>query len=399
MASCIAAYFFAGCDDAVNNAITDNKAYIKGAYEKKISNIYLESSDEERASVQMALSRRDDSRDVEVTVCASETALEEYNKKYGKDYKLYPENLWRFESEKIIFKKGTTGAPVNLLIKPVPDELIAEGSIYVIPVNIASVDGAGILNGAETLICIIRRTPVATVGGFLKTGVAQDLYLPVNHGETLYSYTELTIEFMIKLTEWTSAHNFALIYNQSGNQGQIYSRIEGGGNGLAKAAFEWNIGDGEAISAAPPSGKIELNKWYHVAFTFGKGQIAIYIDGISVARLDVARKAIVCGNGYIWRGAGCNGGYGSTPSRNSTMSAELRIWNVIRTQEQIQECMYAVNPKSQGLLGYWKMNDGSGNTVKDYAGTADGYTVTYNTTNPSSIGLTWYTGETLTVGQ
>ena len=42
---------------------------------------------------------------------------------------------------------------------------------------------------------------------------------------------------------------------------------------------------------------------------------------------------------------------------------------VARTPEQIWENMYNVeNPKDDPtLLGYWKFNDGKGNTVKDYS--------------------------------
>jgi len=399
----VTAWFCWGCNDAVNDAITDNRAYIRGAYEQKISAIFLEGLGEEYAAVPVCITRRDDTRDIEVTVQASAEALDRYNKKYNKDYQMYPVHLWRFESETATIKKGAAATTAGMVIQPVPEELVETGDTYAIPVSIAKADGIGILEGSETLIYILRRTPRATVGGFANTGELQELMLPLIHEGNFIAHSALTIEFLIKLTAWKSAHNYALIYNVGGwgpGQGQIYSRIENGRNGLNAASFEWNIGDGEAISAFPPSGKIELGKWYHVAFTFGNGVIQIYIDGISMAKMDVARKTIECSDGYVWRGAGTNGGYGFPPSRNATMTSELRIWSVVRTQEQIQENMYGVNPKTPGLLGYWKMNDGSGSAVKDYAGTAHGYTVMYDhILVPTTTGLQWYTNEVLTVGQ
>ena len=216
---------------------------------------------------------------------------------------------------------------------------------------------------------------------------------------------------MIKITEWTIGHNYALLYNNGHEDGggQIYSRVENGGftaTGLAGANFEWNIGDGEAIGAVPINGKIELDKWYHVAMTFGKGQIQLYVDGYLRSKLDVARKEIVCTTGgYDWIGAATNNGYSGNRVRSATMTSELRLWNVLRTQEQIRENMYGVNPQTQGLLGYWKMNDGTGYIVKDYAGNADGYAVMWryesdtNPPTPSVDGLAWYENQTLTVGQ
>lgn len=49
--------------------------------------------------------------------------------------------------------------------------------------------------------------------------------------------------------------------------------------------------------------------------------------------------------------------------------AEARVWSVARTQQQIWENMYEIaNPESDPtLLGYWKFNEGAGNTVKDYS--------------------------------
>ena len=47
--------------------------------------------------------------------------------------------------------------------------------------------------------------------------------------------------------------------------------------------------------------------------------------------------------------------------------SELRIWTVQRTQEQIASNMYTVDPTTDGLLAYWKFNEGAGNTVKDYS--------------------------------
>lgn len=49
--------------------------------------------------------------------------------------------------------------------------------------------------------------------------------------------------------------------------------------------------------------------------------------------------------------------------------AEARVWSVARTPEQIWENMYNVeNPADDPtLLGYWKFNEGTGNTVRDYS--------------------------------
>ena len=49
--------------------------------------------------------------------------------------------------------------------------------------------------------------------------------------------------------------------------------------------------------------------------------------------------------------------------------SEVRIWNRALTAEEIQATnhFYTVEPDSEGLIAYWKFNDGTGKTAKDYS--------------------------------
>ena len=50
--------------------------------------------------------------------------------------------------------------------------------------------------------------------------------------------------------------------------------------------------------------------------------------------------------------------------------AEVRIWSVARTPEQIRENMYDIaDPENEPtLLGYWKFDEGEGNIIYDRTG-------------------------------
>ena len=50
--------------------------------------------------------------------------------------------------------------------------------------------------------------------------------------------------------------------------------------------------------------------------------------------------------------------------------AEVRIWSVARTPEQIRENMYDIpDPENEtSLLGYWKFDEGEGNIIYDRTG-------------------------------
>ena len=49
-------------------------------------------------------------------------------------------------------------------------------------------------------------------------------------------------------------------------------------------------------------------------------------------------------------------------------------WSIQRTPEQIASSMYDVDPSTEGLVAYWKFNEGTGKQVKDY--TANGNNIT-----------------------
>ena len=47
--------------------------------------------------------------------------------------------------------------------------------------------------------------------------------------------------------------------------------------------------------------------------------------------------------------------------------SECRIWNYVRTQSEIADNIYEVSPTSNGLVAYWKFDEGAGNNVKDHS--------------------------------
>jgi hypothetical protein len=407
----LACAFLCGCENAENKAITDNRVFIKDAFERKEFDIFTPEAGESVVSVPVTLTRRDDTRSIEVSLSTSEEALTAYNIRYGKNYKLYPKELWRFESEKITFNKGATSAPARIIVQPISPELASTGEFYTMPIVIAGADdGVDVLEGANVAIYRVRGTPKATVAGAINSNTNR-LYANLPHTATLEEQVRsaaMTIEFLIKFTARANANNFTLIQSdelaRTGGDGHFFSRVENAKGGWQDAEVEFSVGGGgNAISAAPPGG-IQLNKWYHVAFVFGNKQIQIYFDGQLAKSKDISRAYVSWYKGFEWIGGAFNRDI-SPVSRNSVMFSELRIWDVVRTPVELTDYMYAVNPQTPGLVGYWKMDDGAGNVFKDYSGKwADSQGLIFNgkaSTPPTetTMSFEWYENEILTVGQ
>lgn len=131
------------------------------------------------------------------------------------------------------------------------------------------------------------------------------------------------------------------------------------------------------------SKKLETGQWYHIAATFDNATKTtnIYVngqiqstaeemgDGTAVINLAMRAMGESMKEAYQFFIGGSFFQGGADPRPLQGKIAEARVWSVARTQEQIWNNMYRIeNPKDdETLLGYWKFDDGKGNTVKDYS--------------------------------
>jgi subtilase family serine protease len=105
------------------------------------------------------------------------------------------------------------------------------------------------------------------------------------------------------------------------------------------------------------------NKWHHVAYTYDGTNQILYVDGIQQAIASVA-GSLTSNTESISIGAEVS----STTNLfhlNGTID-EVRIWNVARTQAEIQANMgIRLTGTESGLIGYWNLNEGSGEVIQD----------------------------------
>ena len=188
---------------------------------------------------------------------------------------------------------------------------------------------------------------------------------------TVQSMNELTYEALICPTDFPNMINTVM-----GAEGQFLLRLGDSnypGNQLQVAcAGGGKVSPGEVAAVA-------RNAWTHVAVTMdaSEGNICIYINGEKVftesrnVTADISEFKIGRSANYTTR---FFTGY----------MAELRVWTRALTQEEINadDHFYSVDSAAEGLLAYWKCDDGSGNTLKDASG--HGYSCTGDWTDNSA---------------
>lgn len=117
--------------------------------------------------------------------------------------------------------------------------------------------------------------------------------------------------------------------------------------------------------------------WHHVALTLSAGTATVYLDG--VAKASYSGYSIVNQNSNVLIG---EGGPGAGQYFNGAID-EVRIWNVARTQAQIQASMNSAISSGTGLVATYHFNQGTANgsnsgvtTLTDASGNNNNGTLT-----------------------
>lgn len=104
---------------------------------------------------------------------------------------------------------------------------------------------------------------------------------------------------------------------------------------------------------------LPTNEWVHIAVVYDatSGERIYYQNGAVVASDKGA-------SGSFSLSSGCYIGYSYDATRWLPGEiSELRVWKKQRTAEEIASGMYYVDPTTDGLIAYWKFNEGTGNVT------------------------------------
>ena len=205
---------------------------------------------------------------------------------------------------------------------------------------------------------------IADTNGFALQFDGTDDFLNCGNGNSLQiTGNKITLEAWINVNEFKS-QPFAgsVIVKDQGSNSSGYM-IRCGGNGV----INFNIGNGSWHEINTPVNSVQLNNWHHVATTYDGTSMKIYVDGELAAQMNSAFTIGNANNSNLL--IGDSPGF---PGRvfNGKID-EVRIWNVARTQSEIQTTMNTIltseyySTADSGLVGYWRLDEGAGQTATD----------------------------------
>ena len=345
----------AGCNDAEFQPI-DNAAYIAEAY--GVASKLLSFSNDEGAQTTLTARLGDRAAaDCSFRFEVAPEVLTRYNQMNGTSYVQLPDGAYNLPADPVSVTAGAaSAAPLQVEILPYTQEMKDSGVTYALPVRLLSTDGnMRLLNDLSEFLLICNWQRIVPVPLFNTEFVETGDRLKKNR-------------IMFDMGDAATTNNQMLVGLEGSSRSlanRMWVRFE---NNNPKKWMQINSMVKPAIDASTPN---QAKVWQHVAIVFDGSKMHLYLDGTEVATKDAPNSSI-------------NFRYFSLLPQPSYFTQtisfrEVRLWNVARTAAQLANNATNVDPKSEGLLGYWKMDEGSGYTFNDATGNGHLGTCQYST--------------------
>lgn len=294
-----------------------------------------------------------------------------YNLAYHDDATALDAQYYNIPEKTSIIRTGEISGN-NIVVNFMNTNKLDNSRRYVLPVTIENATNIGIVESKRTTYFVFKGAALINVVANIKS-----CYFPVNWKSDVSNLPTITIEALVRSSDWTAGRDNALS-SIFGIEGEFLIRIGDGDRPRDQLQLDSPGGKFPNPNVAPG---LPINEWTHIAVVYDakKSERIYYINGVKVASDESAPQPIsLTSKCYI--------GKSFDDSRWLPGEiAELRIWTVQRTAEQIAKNPYSVNPNSEGLIAYWKFNEGAGNIVKDHTG--HGNDITASGSNPVWISV------------
>lgn len=362
---------FFGCADDTENF--DNQLFMTS----KAPTTFFVKAITQTASGEFSLSiPKPSGQDVTFTIKADASLVSAYEDTYYvSDTEMLPEGHYNFSAtEGKIAAGALASAPITVSFTGLNS--LDLNKTYVLPVTVVNAS-IGVLASANTYYYVFKGAALINkVANISKNNV----YVDWTNPNVVQGMKTLTAEALIRPYSFDNQLNTLM-----GIEGQFLFRF--GDSGVPENQLQIATGSGNFTNSAMVA---PLNTWTHVAVTYDSEAqtIKVYFNGKLVGDFtDVTYGPVNWGIDHsdesdgkprcFWIGYS----YNNDRFLDADIS-EVRIWNRVLTQDEINadNHFYAADEDAQGLVAYWKFNDGA-DIIKDYSNSGNDAT--------ASAALTW----------
>lgn len=359
------------------------------------------------------------SQAVNVGVEVDPSLIEVYNARHNTSWTMLDAKYYELSDSKLTIPAGKTISDVvTLKLKNLDGSGEAEelpiDQTYLLPVTIADVNGGvAKLHSSATAYYLVKRSSAITSAASLRDNWINFPTLDkASEGSMLFNnLTAVTYEAIIRVDDFSKHSEISTIM---GVENYLLLRI--GDASFPRQQIQF---DGSGDSAQTPGfGKfpkkdetklLNPGEWYHIAATYSYAtrEVCIYVNGeLQSKGTDLGNPAgtpfNLAGRAFYdlylqdpvkykdykdwgnFRQFFLGKSYDDSRQLNGDIT-EVRVWSVARSEQEIWDNMYDVDPKTPGLIGYWKFDEGQGNVIRDWTGNGNDAVAEFDLDWPSGI--------------
>lgn len=376
-----------------------NQIYFDRVSENTVTDIPVSINDAFSEDISLSMPRQE-SIDVKTKIAVDESLVQEFNTRYGESATLLPEEYYKISTTDITIPAGNVNsAKINVSFSGLLNLDVKKKKTYVLPVVITESNVPVLSRKMSVKYFFLRGASLVNVTAYLDGQVNEDGTVKVEDG----NYIKIDWKDKSLVQGWDSFTYEALTNAEFTRDGHktvpdgIYG-LMGSENGIVirwwrnSSNMDGNIGVKKAKYLGIVFSQKETTETYHefmlndetwvfpenqwtaltVTYDKNSSELKTYLNGV-LRKTQVLKKhwdieiypegqkepEFYIGHCYNmlrwWPGS----------------VSEVRLWKRALTEEEIADPThpYFVDPATaEGLVGYWKCCDGTGDIVKDYSG-------------------------------
>lgn len=361
------------CDnkDYSKDSPFDNSVYIDAAKVKDVANFTFNNVKETGEQQISAVLAYPAEQDISVNFQVDPSLASYYNARLGNNYGVLDSKFYKFSTQDVTIPMGkVTSEMATIHFFNLTDLEIDE--TYLLPVTIKQASGGmGMLDGSKTICYIVRRSSAITTAVSLANNYFEVPGFAAGSptADVVNGLKQLTFEAVVRVNKFDPLTEISTIMGI-----EQYCLFRFGDSGFPRQQLQFAANEIK-FPKADDAKLLQPGEWYHVAVTYdAEAKIAVmYVDGKEQSRTENYGTGEPINLGKQKKGDfmfKIGHSYGEPDDMSRQLNGEIcevRIWNVIRSQEEVYKNMYDIDPKTPGLKAYWKFNEGKGNNIaKDF---------------------------------
>lgn len=304
--------------------------------------------------------------DVTVKIAIDPSKVEDYNAANGTTFYAIPDGAAKLDAETVTIPAGKSFSEISA-VRVLSTENFTDGRVYLIPVTMTEVNGSDVLESSRTIYYRVRRTVQFTSLNISDTGMYSNYIFDDSQAIELGAFT---YEIKFYSEAW---HQIARMCAFTGKKEERQSMLRFGEGGYPVNSLQWVAAPAEGGNMVSAT-SFQTNRWYMVSLVYDGKRCTMYVDGVKDAEKNADGKPVSFQRielGMSWAGY---------PAKQwfKGRIAEVRVWDFARSAADIANTVCSVDPKSEGLRAYWKMNEGEGHIFHDATG--NGYDMDWSKT-------------------